>query len=26
VFDRDLARPEDRPGPDQPVAVAFCPR
>jgi hypothetical protein len=26
VFDRELARPEDRPGPDQPVAVAFCPR
>jgi hypothetical protein len=26
VFDRDLARPEDRPGPDQPVAVAFCAR
>jgi hypothetical protein len=26
VFDRDLARPEDRPGPDRPVAVAFCPR
>jgi hypothetical protein len=26
LFDRDLARPEDRPGPDQPVAVAFCPR
>ena len=26
VFDRDLARREDRPGPDKPVAVAFCPR
>ena len=26
VFDRDLGRPEDRPGPDRPVAVAFCPR
>jgi hypothetical protein len=25
VFDRDLTRPEDAPGPDQPVALAFRP-
>jgi hypothetical protein len=26
VFDRDLARPEDRPRQARPVAMAFCPR
>jgi hypothetical protein len=25
VFDRDLTRPEDAPGPDQPVVLAFRP-